>query len=86
MPTARRARQGRDNVRTQVFVEVGASERATDTVAGALELRLERLLTPREQLLHAGLSSKAFEAEIDSLLDQLEIALRCHEADDRTLA
>jgi hypothetical protein len=69
--------------RTKAVVEVGASERATDTVAGGLELELERLLTRPEHLLQAELSKEALEAEIDSLLDQLEIALRSQPARDR---
>jgi hypothetical protein len=85
MSAATRAQQDRDDSGGKVLVEVDESERATDTVAGALEHQLERLLARRERLLYGGMRREALEAEIDSLLDQLEMALRSQRADDRAL-
>ena len=85
MSAATRAQQDLDDSGGKVLVEVDESERATDTVAGALEDQLERLLARRERLLYGGMRRETLEAEIDSLLDQLEMALRSQRADDRAL-
>jgi hypothetical protein len=72
--------QNRTEIRAGIAIRVANTEVPPTTAVALIERELDRLMCKRERLLRLGTASERVEAEIDSLFEELEVAVRFQRA------